>query len=107
MTIAQTTPVARAVEDAERFYVRMAATFVAIAVIGFAPTYWVPMARGTLSVPPIVHIHGLLFFGWTLLFWAQTSLAAGGRLARHRELGAAGSLCFSGHPGSILRRPWW
>jgi hypothetical protein len=101
MTIAQTIPVTRAVEDTERFYVRMAATFVAVAVIGFAPTYWVPMARGTLSVPPIVHIHGLLFFGWTLLFWAQTSLAAGGRLPRHRELGVVGvsvatAMCFVG-----------
>jgi hypothetical protein len=35
----------------------MAATFVAIAVIGFTPTYWAPMARGTLSVSPLVHLH--------------------------------------------------
>lgn len=101
MTIAQSVPVARATEGAGRFYVRMAATFVAIAMIGFAPTYWVPMSRGTLAVSPIVHAHAVLFFGWTLLFWVQTSLASGGRLTRHRELGAAAvavatSMCFVG-----------
>lgn len=75
---------------ADRFYVRMASAMVAVAVIGFAPTYWVPMSRGTLVVTPLVHAHALLFFGWMLLFWTQTWLAAHGRLGRHRELGVAG-----------------
>jgi hypothetical protein len=101
MTVAHSLPVARAEEGTERFYVRMAATFIAVAVVGFAPTYWMPMARGTLAVSPIVHIHGLLFLGWTLLFWAQTSLAARGNMTRHRELGVAGvsvatAMCFVG-----------
>src|SRR5215207_3804130 len=73
-----------------RFYVRLASVMLAVAVIGFAPTYWVPMGRGTLVVTPIVHVHALLFFGWMLLFWTQTWLAAVGRLGRHRELGVVG-----------------
>jgi hypothetical protein len=85
--VAQATGIAT---TGERFYVRMAATFIAIAVIGFAPTYWVPMLRGTLDVPPFAHVHAVVFYGWTLLFLKQTSLAAAGRMARHRELGAAG-----------------
>src|SRR4051794_29294992 len=89
-TIAEPTFVARTAERSERFYTRMAATFIGVAVIGFAPTYWLPMARGSLAVSPIVHLHALLFFGWTVLFWAQTSLAASGRLTRHREMGVAG-----------------
>lgn len=111
MTIAHSVPVALATEKAGRFYVRMAATFVAIAVIGFAPTYWVPMSRGTLAVAPIVHVHAVLFFGWTLLFWVQTALAADGRLTRHRELGVAAvavatSMCFVGMAVTVssLRR---
>src|SRR5688500_13454005 len=74
----------------QRFYVRMAAIFVAVAVVGFAPTYWVPMLRGTLDVPPFAHLHAAVFYGWTLLFFRQTSLAASGRMTRHRELGVAG-----------------
>ena len=74
----------------ERFYVRMAVTCVAVAVVGFAPTYWVPMLRGTLDVPPFAHLHAAVFYGWTLLFLKQTSLAASGRMTRHRELGVAG-----------------
>jgi hypothetical protein len=74
----------------QRFYVRMAAIFVAVAVVGFAPTYWVPMLRGTLDVPPFAHLHAAVFYGWTLLFLKQTLLAASGRVARHRELGVAG-----------------
>jgi hypothetical protein len=68
----------------------MAATFVGIAVIGFAPTYWIPLTRATLEVPPITHVHALFFYGWTLLFLRQTWLAATGEVTRHRELGVAG-----------------
>jgi hypothetical protein len=48
------------------------------------------MFRGTLEVAPIVHLHALLFYGWMSLFLWQTSLAAAGRLERHREFGVAG-----------------
>jgi hypothetical protein len=85
----------------ERFYVRMAIMFLAVAFIGFAPTYWVPMARGTLAVKPIAHLHALFFYGWLLLFLTQSSLAASGRLVRHREMGVLGvavatGMCFVG-----------
>jgi len=76
----------------DRFYVRMASVMVGVAFVGFVPTYWVPMARGTLAITPLVHAHALLFFGWVALFWTQTWLAAHGRLGRHRELGVVGVL---------------
>jgi hypothetical protein len=72
------------------FYGGMAAIFFAIALVGFAPTYWVPMIRGTLDVPPLIHVHAVLFYGWMALLLKQTTLAASGRLSRHRELGVAG-----------------
>jgi hypothetical protein len=89
-TSAPLAPAAFAEATSQRFYVRIAATFVAVAVLGFLPTYWMPMARGTLATPPIIHLHALLFFGWTVLFYVQTSLAASGNLQRHREVGVAG-----------------
>lgn len=79
-----------AVDRPHRFYVRMAATCVAVAVVGFAPTYFMPMSSGTLRVAPLVHLHAALFFGWTLFFLAQTWLAASDAVNRHREVGVAG-----------------
>jgi hypothetical protein len=81
---------ATTVPAGQRFYVGMSATFVAIAVIGFAPTYWVPLFSGSLAVPPITHLHAIFFYGWTLLLLRQTWLAASGEIGRHRELGVAG-----------------
>ena len=90
MTIVTVEGAIRVAPVRERFYVGMAAACLAVAVIGFAPTYWAPMARGTLSVAPITHLHGLLFYGWLLFFLLQTTLVASGRTARHREMGLLG-----------------
>ncbi|MBR0696655.1 hypothetical protein [Bradyrhizobium lablabi] len=75
---------------AQYFYFYMALSCMAVAFIGFAPTYWVPMARGSLSSPPVVHLHGLLFFAWTIYFVFQSWLASTGRIARHRSTGLIG-----------------
>ena len=79
----------------------MAALCTGIAFIGFAPTYWVPLLRGTLDVPPLTHVHALFFYGWLLLFLRQTMLVASGQVRRHREFGVAGvalasGMCFVG-----------
>jgi hypothetical protein len=86
---------------ADRFYLRMSMVFVAIGVIGFAPTYWIPLVTGSLNVHPWTHVHALFFYGWLALFIIQASLAAGGRVPRHRELGVLGvalaaGMCFAG-----------
>ena len=74
----------------ERLYVRLAAACLMVAVVGFAPTYWVPLFRGTLNVPAIAHVHAAVFYSWTLLFLVQTWLAANRKLTRHREWGVVG-----------------
>lgn len=68
----------------------MALACAATAFLGFAPTYWLPLANRTFSAGPVVHFHGLLFFTWTLYFVLQTWLAASGRVANHRSLGIVG-----------------
>ncbi|MDQ6629911.1 MAG: hypothetical protein M3Z29_15920 [Pseudomonadota bacterium] len=72
------------------FYVWMAGIFLLIAFLGFIPTYWARLATGTFNGAPILHIHGALFFTWTLFFLAQTSLVAAGRTPDHRSWGMAG-----------------
>ncbi|HEV2548717.1 MAG TPA: hypothetical protein VGU20_15355 [Stellaceae bacterium] len=75
----------------EYFYVYMAIACAVVAFLGFAPTYWLPLAEGTFKgVRPLVHIHGIVFFSWTLFFVLQTWLAASGRLRRHRAMGLLG-----------------
>ena len=72
------------------FYFYMALACVAVAFLGFAPTYWLPMAAGKIPPMPVVHFHGLLFFAWTLFFACQTWLAASGQITRHRTMGMIG-----------------
>jgi len=72
------------------FYVGMAGICVLIAFGGFIPTYWARLAAGTFTGAPILHIHGALFFTWTLFFFAQTTLVATGRTLDHRSWGMAG-----------------
>jgi hypothetical protein len=72
------------------FYFYMALACTAVAFLGFAPTYWVPMMSRSLSASPVVHFHGLLFFAWSLYFAFQTWLAASGKIIRHRAIGMIG-----------------
>jgi hypothetical protein len=75
---------------ARYFYFYMALACIAVAFLGFAPTYWVPMASGKVPPMPVVHFHGLLFFAWTLFFAFQSWLAASGQVTRHRTIGMIG-----------------
>ena len=85
------TTILRALPDERpRFYVGMAWICVAIAFGGFIPTYWAKLATGRFGGAPILHIHGLLFFSWTLFFLAQTTFVASGRTPKHRNWGLAG-----------------
>jgi len=49
-----------------RFYLWMAVAMAATAFIGFAPTFWAPMAQGVPEKIGVLAVHGILFFGWTL-----------------------------------------
>jgi len=73
-----------------KFYVTMAAIFVAIAFSGFFMTYWLQVAQGTFTGSAMLHLHGLLFTAWTLFFLSQTWLMANGRYKSHRKWGLLG-----------------
>jgi hypothetical protein len=75
------------------FYSGMALLFLAIVVIGFAPTWFL---RGTLStttplkpLTPLVLLHGTLFTTWILLFVTQAGLIWARRRELHVRLGIA------------------
>ncbi len=58
---------------------------------GFGMTYWIPLARGSFPpAPPIVHLHGLVFFTWMILLVVQAALVNTRNVALHRSLGTYG-----------------
>lgn len=58
---------------------------------GFGLTYLAPLAMGTFPpAPPIVHLHGVVFFGWTVLLVTQAALINSRNVRLHRSLGTFG-----------------
>ena len=72
------------------FYIGVSLLMGLIAVVGFWPTYFGPLVRGTVEQPPVIHVHATVFAGWLVLFLAQVVLAATGRVAWHMRLGRLG-----------------
>jgi len=81
---------AASASPARYFYFHMATACAAVAFLGFAPTYFLPLATGKFSAPPSVHVHGIVFFAWSLYFVLQAWLAASGQPGRHRSAGLIG-----------------
>jgi len=73
-----------------RFYLWMAIIMAATAFLGFAPTFWAPLAQGVPERIAVLAIHGALFFGWTLFLIYQAQLVVSGNTARHRDTGMIG-----------------
>lgn len=72
------------------FFFHLSLAFLAIAVVGFSTTFFMPLARGTFSAPPVIHLHGALLFGWLLFFIAQTVFIRNRSLRFHRRMGWLG-----------------
>ncbi len=73
-----------------QFYFWMAIAMAATAFLGFAPTFWAPLAQGVPEKIGVLAIHGTLFFGWSLFVVYQAWLAASGNVVRHRDVGIVG-----------------
>jgi hypothetical protein len=84
------------------FYLWMAGAFVFVAFGGFIPTFWAKVAAGTFHAPPMIYVHGALFFTWTLFYFMQSALVASGRTLNHRNWGLVGIALFSVMMCSIL-----
>jgi hypothetical protein len=59
---------------------------------GFAKNYYLRAWLGTLPIPVLVWVHGLVMTSWVLLFLAQTFLVAKRRIDLHRKLGVGGAV---------------
>ena len=77
------------------FYTSMAIVMALTVFIGFSRTYYLrgyfdsATFSGATALSPLVHLHGIVFTGWILLFIVQTGLIAARRIRIHRRLGYA------------------
>ena len=73
-----------------QFYLWMSVAMAVTAFAGFAPTFWAPLAQGVPERIGVLAVHGVLFFGWSLLVVYQAWLVGSGNVARHRDVGIVG-----------------
>jgi hypothetical protein len=74
------------------FFSGMALSAAVVIFAGFAPTYYLKGAFGGPLLSPLLHVHGLIFTGWIVLFIVQTQLIAARRTPLHRRLGVVGGI---------------
>jgi hypothetical protein len=79
-------------ESDRRFFGGMALLAGVTVFAGFARSYYLKDFFGTPPLTRLVHLHGLLFTAWILLFVTQTSLIAVRRVDLHRRLGVLGAI---------------
>jgi hypothetical protein len=70
-----------------RFFAAMATIIVAATFIGFAPSYYLAPVFNAKPLSMLLHIHGVIFTAWILLYAAQTALISVGRTDIHRIVG--------------------
>ena len=84
MTREAVTTVATPVASRSRFFLLMSVACLVVALIGFSPTFFVPLIRGTFARAPVAYVHAILFFGWLIFFIAQASLIRERNVSLHR-----------------------
>lgn len=68
----------------------------AISLIGFSKTFFLPLAEGTFKASPLIYLHGACAFSWVALFALQPVLIRARRFREHRIAGLAACLAAAG-----------
>lgn len=74
------------------FYVGMALAILITVFAGFSRSYFLKAQFGTPPLSLLLHVHGLVFTSWILLFLTQTTLVAARRTDIHRRVGVVGGV---------------
>ena len=88
----QATPVINRRRRERWFYISMSIAALITVFAGFAPTYYLRPYFDTAPLMPLLHLHGIVFTSWLVLFFIQTTLVAAHRTDIHRRLGILGGV---------------
>lgn len=80
---------ARPIADDHKLFLTLAIAMAATIAAGFS--FDLAVGRSSFAVPLHVHVHALVFFGWTALYVLQTALIAVRSRGLHRRLGWLGA----------------
>jgi hypothetical protein len=76
--------------ERSRFYPLIALSLSVFTIVAFSRTYYLRFLSDLPPMTLLVHLHGLVFTAWLVLFVAQTRLVAAHRVDLHMKLGIAG-----------------
>ena len=74
------------------FFTGMAVAITLTVFAGFSRTYFLKSYFGAPPLIPLLHLHGLVFTSWIVLFLVQNLLVATNRTRIHRRLGILGAV---------------
>jgi hypothetical protein len=75
------------VKNQPRFFVAMGFVALAVAVVGFAKTFFVPLVTGLFQAPPVIYFHGACAYSWIIIFVAQPLLIRARKFREHWIVG--------------------
>lgn len=75
--------------DERWFFAAMAGVIGIATFVGFAPTYYLAPIFAGKPLSLLLHVHGIVFTAWIVLYIAQTGLITAGRTDIHRIVGPA------------------
>jgi hypothetical protein len=87
---ARRAPIAAAVRN--RFYPLIAVALALVTFVGFSRTFYLSFLFDVRPLTLLVHLHGIVFTAWVLLFIAQTRFIAANNYVLHRKVGIAGAV---------------
>lgn len=94
-------------DRATAFYPGYALFALAVVLLGFSTTYFIPMARQSFTAPFVVHLHGAAALGWVLLLLIQARLVGRQRTRDHLRIGlVALPLAITIWASGILTAAW-
>ncbi|GAB5487997.1 MAG: hypothetical protein Pars2KO_15670 [Parasphingorhabdus sp.] len=76
------------------FFVAMGVLYLLISIVGFGPSFLIPVLGGKSNFPFPVIVHSVIMFGWLALFITQAALAISGPSRLHKFLGIGSMFLF-------------
>ena len=85
-----------------KFFLFMGIVGVLAVLIGFAKTFFIPVAERSFKAPFAVYLHGFFAFAWILFFLSQSVLIHSGKVKLHMRMGILGVILALGTAVTLI-----